>query len=141
MWYDTKKAILKHLGRNEKSVRSLQRLIDKWVVIEKNGRYAYRCDLEVAHIRKLKEQLKEKGERKSESEERLPWEDGESEELKEAKAQWEYWEAKCREYWRKMNLIVEVVYDVIKPKLGNKIEPFSEFKEAIFEKVRELDSD
>lgn len=38
----------------------MSRLIDKGVVIEKNGRYAYRCDLEIARIRKLEAQIKEK---------------------------------------------------------------------------------
>lgn len=136
MWYSKKKEILEHLGLNGKNVRALDRLIRKWIVIEKNGSYIYKYDSQVMAIKKLKEQLKEK---KSEQEERLPWED--DKELMEAKAQWEYWEAKCRWYGRKMNLMVEVVYDTIKPKLGNKLEPFSEFKEAIFEKVKELDGD
>ena len=60
MWYTTKKAILEHLGKNEKSVRCLDRLIRKGVVIEKNGRYAYRGDIEYAYIKKLEAKLKEK---------------------------------------------------------------------------------
>lgn len=59
MWYDTKKAILKHLGKNEKSVRSLDRLIKKGVVLEKNGRYTTRNDLQVTAIRKLQAEVKE----------------------------------------------------------------------------------
>ena len=54
MWYTTKKAILEHLGKNGRDVKQLDRLIKKWVVIAKEWRYAYRCDLEIAHIRKLK---------------------------------------------------------------------------------------
>lgn len=139
MWYTKKKEILEHLWKNGRDVKGLDRLIRKWVVIEKNGSYIYRGDYDLRRIKKLEEQLKEKEEKKSEQEERLPWED--DKELMEAKAQWEYWEAKCRWYGRKMNLMVEVVYDTIKPKLGNKLESFSEFKEAIFEKVKELDGD
>lgn len=54
MRYTTKKAILEHLGKNGRDIKQLDRLIKKWVVISKEWRYAYRCDLEIAHIRKLK---------------------------------------------------------------------------------------
>lgn len=54
MWYTTKKAILEHLGKNGRDIKQLDRLIKKWIVISREWRYAYRCDLEIAHIRKLK---------------------------------------------------------------------------------------
>ena len=130
VWYKTKKGILGRMGRHEKNVRALDRAIKRGEVIEYNWMWGYKLDILSETVNKLDAEVKEL--KKSE----FQWWD-----LEEAKAQWEYWEAKCREYWRKMNLMVEIVYDIIKPKLGNKLEPFSEFKEAIFEKVRDLDDD
>lgn len=128
VWYKTKKEILERMGRHEKNVRGLDRAIKRGEVIEQDWMWGYKLDLLVEVINKQKKEIEEL--KKSE----FTWGD-----LEEAKAQWEYWEERCREYWRKMNLMVEVVYDVIKPRLGNKLEPFSEFKEAIFERVKELD--
>lgn len=60
MWYTTKKAILEHLGKNGRDVKQLDRLIEKGVVLHKDGRYAYRCDLELSRLREYKRREKEK---------------------------------------------------------------------------------
>lgn len=54
-WYDTKKWILKHLGKKEKDVRWLDRLIRLGVVLEKGWRYISRNDLERQEVLKLKQ--------------------------------------------------------------------------------------
>ena len=60
MWYTKKKEILEHLWKNGRDVKGLDRLIRKWIVIEKNGRYMYRRDAEYVYIKKLEARLKEK---------------------------------------------------------------------------------
>ena len=65
MWFDTKKEILEYLGKNGSSVRSLERLIAKGLVIEEDGRYASRNDIVKSNLRKAKEiimELKEENE-------------------------------------------------------------------------------
>lgn len=59
MWFDTKKEILEYLGKSGSSVRSLERLIAKGMVIEDNGRYASRNDIVKSNLRKEKERVME----------------------------------------------------------------------------------
>lgn len=59
MWFDTKKEILEYLGKNGNSVRSLERLIAKGLVIEKDGMYASRNDIVKSNLRKAKDRCLE----------------------------------------------------------------------------------
>lgn len=142
MWYFKKKDILERLGKDGKDVRYLERAIARWEVIEEWGRWCIVNedeDGEVSHlrdrIRELEAEVKEL--KKSEwnhIEWALPWE---SDELSEAKIQWEYWEKKCRDYAQYCNDIVNVCYKVVKEKLWNKFQESEElFKEWIQNRVK-----
>lgn len=56
MWYDTKKAILEAYGKQWKNVRRLDKAIQRGFVIERNGQYAFRRDVEQVDISWLKEE-------------------------------------------------------------------------------------
>lgn len=81
MWYKTKKEILERMGRNEKSVRSLDRAIKRGEVIEQGWMWGYKLDLLVEVIDKQKKEIEEL--KKSE----FTWGD-----LEEAQANAKYWE-------------------------------------------------
>lgn len=81
MWYKTKKEILERMGRNEKSVRSLDRAIKRGEVIEQDWMWGYKLDLLVEVINKQKKEIEEL--KKSE----FTWGD-----LEEAQANAKYWE-------------------------------------------------
>jgi hypothetical protein len=50
--------------------------------------------------------------------------------LEEAKAQWEYWESKAREYAEYCDKIVDICYQVCKKEIGAKFQQSKEeFKE------------
>lgn len=55
----------------------------------------------------------------------------------EAKIQREYREAKANRYHKAMNLVIRTTYNVIKPKLGNRLEDYDEFRDSILNSVKE----
>lgn len=55
----------------------------------------------------------------------------------EAKIQREYREAKANRYQKAMNLVIRTTYNVIKPKLGNRLEDYDEFRDSILNSVKE----
>ena len=55
----------------------------------------------------------------------------------EAKIQREYREAKANRYQKAMNLVIKTTYNVIKPKLGNRLEDYDEFRDSILNSVKE----
>lgn len=46
MWYETKKAILEAYGKGWKNVRWLDKAIQRGFVVEQNGMYAFKSDIE-----------------------------------------------------------------------------------------------
>ena len=100
MWYFTKKEILEHFGKDGKNVRWLDRAIKKWVVIERDGRYASRNDIEIRAIEKYKSRIKE-------LEEKAEWWD--SEKLQEAVENAKYWERLNNE---KKDIIKRILNDM-----------------------------
>lgn len=56
MRYDTKKEILEAYGKSWKNVRWLDKAIQRWFIIERNGQYAFRRDVEQVDISWLKEE-------------------------------------------------------------------------------------
>lgn len=132
--FEKKKSILKHLGKDGKDVRALERMIKRWEV--KFDWTYYSLD-----GGGVSDEIK--SDSKPEVKNFLPPEKTISSkvdtELEEALVNAKYREDKCREYGRKMWIMMEVVYNIIKPKLKWQIEPFEEFKEFVYEKVKEMD--
>lgn len=132
--FEKKKSILKHLGKDGKDVRALERMIKRWEV--KFDWTYYSLDWGG-----VSDEIK--SDSKPEVKNFLPPEKTISSkvdtELEEALVNAKYREDKCREYGRKMWIMMEVVYNIIKPKLKWQIEPFEEFKEFVYEKVKEMD--
>lgn len=144
MQFEKKKSILKYLGKDGKDVRALSRMIERWEVKFDWTYYSLEAEREADGVA---------DEIKCEPQEGikifLPQEKTISskvdtdlkEELDEALVNAKYREDKCREYARKMWIMMEVVYNIIKPKLKWQIEPFDEFKDFVYSRVRELDWD
>lgn len=128
MAFESKKALLEYLGKNPKDNKLIDRMMVRGEVYMEDWMY-YLVDKD-ALIDELREKIKE-----LENSEPKPVADGD---LEEAKAQWEYWEAKCRRYGKYMLKVIEVTYNRIKPLCGNRLEPYEEFKEHILEEVREI---
>lgn len=140
MEFQTKKALLEYLGKNPDDRKLVDRLIAKGKVYKEDGMYVLveRGNL-LDEVLRLREEV-----------ERLKFFSGQNtvavnttvqvnnSELEEAKVQWEYWEARCRRYGKYMLKVIEIIYNRIKPMLGNKLEPYEEFKEHILEEVREI---
>ena len=100
MWYFTKKEILEHFGKDGKNVRWLDRAIKKWLVIEKDGGYASRNDIEIRAIEKYKSRIKE-------LEKKAEWWD--LEKLQEAVENAKYWERLNNE---KKDIIKRILNDM-----------------------------
>lgn len=138
MQFEKKKSILKYLGKDGKDVRALSRMIERWEV---KFDWTYYSIVEDGVADEIKCEPQE------EIKIFLPPEKTISSkvdtdlkaELDEALVNAKYWEDKCREYGRKMGLMLEIVYGIIKPRLKWQIEPFDEFKEFIYSKVKEED--
>lgn len=131
MGFETKKALLEYLGKNVNDNKLVDRLILRGEVEVRDGLY-YVVDKD-EEIKELKEKIifLENQQGKNTLDEL-------TEQYKEAKAQWDYWEAKCRRYGKYMLKVIEVTYNRIKPLCGNRLEPYEEFKEHILEEVREI---
>jgi hypothetical protein len=56
MRYDTKKAILEAYGKAWKNVRRLDKAIQRWFIVERNGMYGFRSEVEKVDISWLKEE-------------------------------------------------------------------------------------
>ena len=136
--FEKKKTILKHLGKDGKDVRALERMIKRWEVKFDWTYYSLEAERKGDGV---SDEIK--SDSKPEVKIFLPPEKTISSkvdtELEEALVNAKYREDKCREYGRKMWIMMEVVYNIIKPKLKWQIEPFEEFKEFVYEKVKEMD--
>lgn len=49
----------------------------------------------------------------------------------------EYYKAKSEKYAKAINIVIDVTYNTIKPRLGNKLEPYGEFRDAILSSVKD----
>ena len=123
MWYFTKKEILEHFGKDGKNVRWLDRAIKKWLVIEKDGRYASRNDIEIRAIEKYKSRIKE-------LEEKAEWWD--LEKLQEAIENAKYWERLNNEKKDIIKRILNDMYNDAKKKWNT--ETAEDFATAMSEK-------
>lgn len=74
MRYETKKAILEAYGKAWKNVRRLDKAVHRWLIIEQNGMYAFRRDVEQVDISCLKEE-NERLKREIEGLKKNGWED------------------------------------------------------------------
>lgn len=123
MWYFTKKEILEHFGKDGKNVRWLDRAIKKWLVIEKDGGYASRNDIEIRAIEKYKSRIKE-------LEKKAEWWD--LEKLQEAVENAKYWERLNNEKKDIIKRILNDMYNDAKKKWNT--ETAEDFATAMSEK-------
>lgn len=131
MGFETKRALLEYLGKNPNDNKLVDRLILRGEVEIRDGLY-YVVNKD-EEIRELKEKIifLENQQGKNTLEEV-------NKQYEEAKAQWDYWETKCRKYWKYIEKVIEVTYNRVKPHLWNKLEGFSDFREHILEEVKEI---
>jgi hypothetical protein len=59
MWYETKRAILEAYGKDWKNVRWLDKAIQRGFVVEQDGMYAFKRDVQWDDIRWLKEEIEQ----------------------------------------------------------------------------------
>lgn len=59
MWYETKKAILEAYGKDWKNVRWLDKAIQRGFIIERDGMYAFRSDVEWVDISWLNKEIEQ----------------------------------------------------------------------------------
>ena len=115
--FETKKALLEHLGKNANDNKLVDRMMRRGEVYLEDGMYYI---VESEEVVKLKERIKEL--EKSD----LSWE------LTEAKINAEYWEKEARKYAQYCSDIVDVCYQKVKASLWSKmVESKEEFKEWI----------
>ena len=131
MEFATQEELLEHLGKNVNDRRLVQRMVLRWEVVRENG--VYRLVDKDEEIKNLMERIFFlENERSKNTTNDL------EKQLGEAKTQWDYWETKCRKYWKYIENVIEVTYNRVKPHLWNKLEGFSEFREHILEEVKEI---
>ena len=117
MWFETKRALLRHLGKNENDNKLVDRLILRGDVYMEDGMY-YIVDKD-AIIEELREKV-------SELEGKITLMKESNWDLEEAKIQWEYWEKECKRYWRLSLNVIDICYNKFKQLLGSR---FQESKE------------
>lgn len=59
MWYETKRAILEAYGKDWKNVRWLSKAIQRGFIIERDGMYAFRSDVEWVDISWLNKEIEQ----------------------------------------------------------------------------------
>lgn len=59
MWYETKRAILEAYGKDWKNVRWLSKAIQRGFIIEKDGMYAFKSDVEWVDISWLNKEIEQ----------------------------------------------------------------------------------
>lgn len=59
MWYETKRAILEAYGKDWKNVRWLDKAIQRGFIVEQDGMYAFKRDVQWDDIRWLKEEIEQ----------------------------------------------------------------------------------
>lgn len=134
MEFSTQRELLEYLGKNSDDRKLVQRLMAKGEVRKEWGMYIYEPQVKVKDLYNEINQLREKI---SQLEDNANTFNGGGD-YNEAKAQWDYWEKKCRRYGKYIEQVIEVTYNRIKPMLWSKLEEKSEFREHILEEVREI---
>ena len=131
MWFETKRALLRHLGKNENDNKLVDRLILRGDVYMEDGMY-YIVDKD-AIIEELRERV-------SELEGKITLMKESNWDLEEAKIQWEYWEKECKRYWRLSLNVIDICYNKFKQLLGSRFQESKEdFKEWVIEMAKEMD--
>jgi len=131
MWFETKRALLRHLGKNENDNKLVDRLILRGDVYMEDGMY-YIVDKD-AIIEGLRERV-------SELEGKITLMKESNWDLEEAKIQWEYWEKECKRYWRLSLNVIDICYNKFKQLLGSRFQESKEdFKEWVIEMAKEMD--
>lgn len=59
MWYETKRAILEAYGKDWKNVRWLDKAIQRWFIVEQDGMYAFKSDIQWVDISWLKKEIEQ----------------------------------------------------------------------------------
>lgn len=59
MWYETKRAILEAYGKDWKNVRWLDKAIQRGFIVEQNGMYAFKSEVEWVDISWLKREIEQ----------------------------------------------------------------------------------
>ena len=59
MWYETKRAILEAYGKDWKNVRWLDKAIQRGFIVEQNGMYAFKSDVQWDDISWLKKEIEQ----------------------------------------------------------------------------------
>ena len=59
MWYETKRAILEAYGKDWKNVRWLDKALQRGFIVEQNGMYAFKSDIEGVDISWLKREIEQ----------------------------------------------------------------------------------
>ena len=139
MKFATKKDLLKYLGKNENDRKLVDRLMSKWRVYMEWGMYVL-VEWEIDSISIIRENELLKKENKNLKDKLSEVSNPDlNEELYEAKVQREYWEKECRRYWRLINLVIQTVYNRIKPLLWSRLEDYDTFREWIIEDVKKVE--
>lgn len=138
-----KKSILEYLGKNPNDRNLIERMIARKEIVKVDGGYELVQKEDVRELRKRIEELEDKitmmefdldvarDKSNSSDVEEL------KKDLKEANAQWLYWEDKAKKYTKAMNLVLQITYNTIKPKLGKNLEDYGDFRDNILSSVRD----
>lgn len=140
--FQSKKELLEYLGKSPKDTRLIDRMIARGEVEKWTDGYELLPkvdDGELADLKTKNEELEKKVKRQQDEIEMLKevLSNEQQTDAEEAKIQREYREAKANRYQKAMNLVIRTTYNVIKPKLGNRLEDYDEFRDSILNSVKE----
>lgn len=140
--FQSKKELLEYLGKSPNDRKLIDRMVARGEV--KIGGWVYELiqKVEVDELTELKsknEELEKKVKRQQDEIDMLKevLSNEQQTDAEEAKIQREYREAKANRYQKAMNLVIRTTYNVIKPKLGNRLEDYDEFRDSILNSVKE----
>ena len=140
--FQNQKEILEYLGKNPNDRNLIARMIRKGEIKKTDDWYELLPkvdDGELAELKVKNEELEKKVKRQQDEIEMLKevLSNEQQTDAEEAKIQREYREAKANRYQKAMNLVIRTTYNVIKPKLGNRLEDYDEFRDSILNSVKE----
>lgn len=140
--FQNQKEILEYLGKNQNDRNLIGRMIRKGEIKKTDDGYELLPkvdDGELAELKAKNEELEKKVKRQQDEIDMLKevLSNEQQTDADEAKIQREYREAKANRYQKAMNLVIRTTYNVIKPKLGNRLEDYDEFRDSILNSVKE----
>ena len=140
--FQNQKEILEFLGKNPNDRNLIGRMIRKGEIKKTDDGYELlptTNPTELERLRAENEELIKKVKRQKDEIDMLKevLSKEQQTDAEEAKIQWEYREAKANRYQKAMNLVIRTTYNVIKPKLGNRLEDYDEFRDSILNSVKE----